>query len=673
MRVSRHPVIPITITTALGVLAGNGLKLPVTIAFIAAFLALAALVLAWLQSRTALIQRPHFAIAALVTAFSIGLLASSIQYAPAQKFHYSHFITKGTPVIKGIIRERLKPDEYRDKYYFDVLSVNMQTASGTLLLTTPKDSLKRHSLPGDAFIIAGTPQPIARPLNPYSFDYAAYMEKQGIFHQLGLGKNYINAGVIKNPDYYIGRFRESLIKSFDIHEYSPEIQSTLNALVFGQRQDLDKAITDAYKDAGVMHILAISGLHFTVLFYMLTVMFRPLNRLGKRGKLLQFITILAILWGFALLTGLSASVVRSVVMFTFILTGKHFNRNANIYNSLAISFLLLILCNPDFLFDAGFQLSYLAVLGIVTAEPLYRKVHFSKYRAVNYIPDLLMVSLAAQIAVLPLSLYYFGQIPLLFLLANIVVIPVSNAVLILGLVTLLLNFIWTDAALWAGKLLELLITRMNAFIEWVAAMYSFVIRDIPFTAMLAFVLYCVLILVVLWCYKKTFMTTAAVLSGILFFQGIATATLWHYKNDSEMIIFHNRKSPLMALKNGNHLAVSGTDSTAITIPAVYAYRKGTFNPETTFSPLRNFYYHEGKKIIVINKNNLVLPPVRADILILAQSPNINLERALQRLKPAQVIADGTNSRWDLKLWSATCKKQKIPFHATAEKGFYRIE
>ena len=672
MKVLRYPVIGITLFFVLGILAASHLAPTKGIATITTGIALTFLIVSYRRALKDLIQKPYFAFSVMLVAFCSGILAQTLHYGPNTKLHYSYFIGNDIPVIKGYIAERLKPDKYRQKYYFKVLSINQKTATGKLLLTVPKDSLNTLLHAGDAFIIADELQLIARARNPYRFDYAAYMEKQDVFHQLWLKDNFIKTGTVKNLGYYVGRYREKLMESFGIHNFNPEVQHTLDALLFGQRQDMDTATADAYKDAGVMHILAISGLHFAVLFYILSFLLRPLERFNSKGRLIQFIIVLGLLWGFAFLTGLSASVVRSVVMFTFICTGQYLNRNGSIYNSLAVSALILLLCKPGFLFDAGFQLSYLAVIAIVALEPFYKKLH-SQYRAANYVTDTVSVSLAAQIGVLPLSLYYFNRFPLLFLLANLIVIPLSNIVLCLGIFVLLLNFIWADAALFIGKALEFTVKVMNGFIGWTASFDGLVLKDIPFSLWLNLSLYGVIIAGIGLLYKKSYKRTAAFLCTVLLFQCIYTITAIGSRAHEELVVFHSRKDTSLAIKDSHNITVYSTDSLALQSADITAYNKANFNQVLVLRPVQNMLWFGQQKILVIDNNALYEPNIKPDILIITKSPKLNLERVINEIKPTQVIADGTNNKYLLSLWSATCQKQKIPFHATAEKGFYSIE
>ncbi|RWX03658.1 ComEC/Rec2 family competence protein [Flavobacterium cerinum] len=670
MTVLKYPIILITVIFTLGILAGSHFSLSLTFLCILNFTTFGALMISFWYAKKSFLQKPYFTISVLFFSLFIGMLIQALHYTPNQKLHYSHKLTDETPLIKGVISERLKPNLYQEKYCFEVTFVNQQPATGKILLTVSKDSISKQLNPGDSFIIADTPQPIQKKTNPYQFDYAGYMQKQDIFHQLRLKDNYVRTETLKNFDYYIGQLRNKLTQSFSIHNYSPEVQQTLNALLLGQRQDMDNVTANNYKNAGVLHILAISGLHFAVLFYILTFLFRPLNRLKNHGQLIQLILVLSILWGFAFITGLSASVVRSVVMFSFIGIGQYLNRNANIYNSLAISMLVLLSVKPGFLFDAGFQLSYLAVLSIVWFEPFYKKIKISRYKAVNYFGDTVLISLAAQLGVLPLSLYYFNQFPLLFLLANVVVIPLSNIILVAGLGVLILNFLWIDAALYIGKVLETLVQIMNGFIAWIASFDRFIFKDIPFTLSLSVSLYIVLILTAFWIYKRNYTRTVAVLCSFFLFQCILAFTVWNNKNKDELIVFHNQKHTLITLKNNNEISIISTDSLAKESSSITAYNKGNFNQSLKLRPLQNMIYFKGKKILLLDKDALYKQNIKPDILILTNSSKVNLARAIHQLNPKLVIADGNNYKMHIKQWAATCQNAKIPFHATAEKGHY---
>jgi len=674
MKVLKFPVVSITFFLALGILAGYSLTPSKQLLYIFTGVTATATIITYFISKKQLLQNNRFGMATWLLTFALGMLVQHLHYPPNQQLHYTHLIKEGeTPVLKTVVSERLKPNDFSEKYYFEVLAADGKPATGKLLVTVPKDSLHKLLTPGDAYFIAGDLKPIQGAFNPYQFDYAAYMEKQGVFQQVRLKDNFVKAGHINTFDSCVGSLREKLIRSFDIHDFDAKTRNVINALLLGQRQDMDKETSDSYANAGVLHILAISGLHFSLLFYLLTLLLKPLSRFRRKGELLQLFVILALLWGFAFITGLSASVVRSVVMFSIILVGQYANRTTNIYNSLALSMLILLLAKPMFLFDVGFQLSYIAVFAIVWLQPLYKKARVSRYLAINYAIDTVLISLAAQIGVLPLSLYYFNQFPLLFLVANLVVIPLSNVILVLGLLVLMLNFIAPPVAVFFGQALELLIMVMNGFIAWVASFDRLVLKDIPFTLLLNISLYAVLILMVLWMFKKSYTRTAALLVSVLVFQGIYTLTVWNSKSHDELVVFNNRNTSLLAVKQDSKITIYSDDSLALESPVVRSYRKGSFASEIDIKPLYDVLWHKGSKVLVIDSSASYSRAMKPDVLVLIHSPKVNFERMLAELKPKQVIADATNYRSHITRWALTCQKQKIPFHATAEKGSFRIE
>lgn len=663
-------IILTTLSLIAGIITGYYLQPSPITTYILTAVSVLLFITTYYKSNKDFIQKPYFTISTWLLAFVTGLLCFSLHYDLNKPSHYTQHINNENTAIEGVISERLKPNDYSQKYFLKVRSVNNHPATGKILVTLP---LKKSLHVGDKITFSNNLVPIAKPLNPYQFDYSEYMAKQNVFHQTQLKDNYIITDKEKNTDYYIEHLRNTLINSFAIHSFNPETTNIIKALLFGQRQDMDKETNESYTNAGVIHILAISGLHIAILFYILNLIIKPLKRFGNKGRLVHLLLILAFLWIFAFITGLSASVVRSVVMFSFISIGMYYNRSAPTYHSVAVSMLFLLLVNPNFLFDAGFQLSYLAVFAIVIIYPLFKRYKISKHKAVNYIADTALLSLIAQIGVLPLSLYYFNQFPLLFLVANIIVVPLSTIILIVALAVLALNFIYPDAALMLGKLLELFIQWMNTLISWIASLDTFIIKDIPFTFFLNISLYAIITLITAWLYKKTYKNTTAVLLSILLFQVLYGYTKWDSQNAEELIVFNNRNNTLITIKDAHLITIMSTDSLAGDNLKIKAYKKEAFNCETNILPARNILWHKSDRILILDSLGLYNSKIKPSILILTQSPKVNLERLLTELKPKQVIADATNYKSYIARWKATCSKQKIPFHATTEKGFYRLE
>lgn len=668
----KFPLIPITSFFAAGIAFHFYWQHPL---FWCVLVALMAILLFWLSyriSKKQLLQQKHFGISVYLLSFALGMLTHALHNEPSYKNHYSHY-TDDTNTIRGTISERLKPNRYSEKYYLKITRIDGRKTFGKLLLNASKKDIPTAFHAGDEILLTVELQPVPKQLNPYQFDYAAYLAKQNVFHQAYLrSNNYKKIGRLENFDFYVESYRNKLLNSFAAHKFTAEVENVVRALLLGQRQDMDAQTTANYTNAGVVHILAISGMHIAILYAMLLLVLKPILRL-KNGKIIHFLAVLAFLWLFAILSGLSASVVRSVVMFSFVSLGLFLNKSANIYNILAVSMMTILLYNPNFLFDVGFQLSYLAVFFIVWLQPFYKGLRISKYRVANYFIDTLTISLAAQIGVLPVSLYYFNQLPLLFLLANIVVIPLSTYVLLLGITTLAFNFILPEFAKVLGQSLSFAIEAMNDYIAWIASFESFVIKDIPFSLSLLVLSYLALATFILWLYEKKASRLLLFLGILALLQSVLLYTFYEAKQGKELIIFNDRKTTLLAAKYHDTTFVYCNDTAISRNANLKAYNRGNFNLTTKIRPLRNAFVFDECKILLIDSAGLYKIQRKPDVIILTQSPKVNLDRVIRELQPKKIIADGTNYKSYIRRWKGTCEKEKIPFHATAEKGFYIIE
>jgi competence protein ComEC len=177
--------------------------------------------------------------------------------------------------------------------------------------------------------------------------------------------------------------------------------------------------------------------------------------------------------------------------------------------------------------------------------------------------------------------------------------------------------------------------------------------------------------------KKTeFKTLTFALIALILFQTTYFSSNWTSQNQKEWIVFNNRKKPLIIERVGQHTTVFAEDSIQKEISKntmLQSYLAGNFSTVSRFEKPRNLHYFKNKKILIIDQFALTIKNVNPDILVLTQSPKLNLERLLQNYKPEMIIADASNYKTYTKAWKATCMKMKIPFHAVAEKGFYRLK
>ncbi len=296
--------------------------------------------------------------------------------------------------------------------------------------------------PGQILLVRKMPETIAGAVNPHEFNYKEYLSRQGINFRQFLGKDFrvIDSIPKSGFDYFLVHLRHDIgemLKSKIPDENSAQIAL---ALLLGQKKELDPTIREAYTQAGVMHILAVSGLHVGIIYALFILILKPL-KLKKEKARLYLLFVILVIWLYAFLTGLSPSVVRAATMFSLLTLGQMRERPPSIYNVLAFSAILMITINPDVIYEVGFQLSYLAVLGIVMIQPLILNLWLPRHKILEYIWQLTSVSLAAQLVTFPLSTFYFHVFPTYFLLGNLLILPLAFVIMQVGVPLMIFGWI----------------------------------------------------------------------------------------------------------------------------------------------------------------------------------------------------------------------------------------
>lgn len=381
-----------------------------------------------------------FGILFLIT---MGYLLSALQNLrnDSRHFMYAGQFTHYEVVINTLVEQKEKSWKATGEVKAVFQNGKSKPALGNVLLYLDKESELKPRY-GDVLLIKGMPRPVDGPKNPEEFDYRRYLETQQVFHQHYLrDSNFVKAAhVIPNRlinlAYSVNTYADSLLTTYI---GSKQEYAVANAMVLGLRDDLDNDLVQAYSAAGAIHVLSVSGLHVGVIYIVLVGILGRIKRIPKVGKPLFVITILGILWFYAFVTALSSPVLRSTFMFSLIVLAENMTRKHNSYNTVAISAFCLLLINPYFLVNVGFQLSYLAVFGMIYFQPLLNPLWpIDKDKNIflwlgDRVWKVTTVAVAAQIATLPITLFYFHQFPNWFLLANPIVILLSSVALIAGL------------------------------------------------------------------------------------------------------------------------------------------------------------------------------------------------------------------------------------------------
>ena len=560
---------------------------------------------------------------------------------------------------------------------------------GKLLLYFSKDSVETNLRYGDKIIIHKNLQTIKNSGNPGAFNYQRYAAFQGIFHNVFLkdkdwvvlnesSKSSFKQFIFSAREYVLGVLQKS-IQSGNPDSYRDEL-GIAEALLIGYTNDLDKDLVQAYSNTGVVHIIAISGMHLALIYVLLVWLFAKIPVINK-SKWLQLVLILTCLWLFSILTGASPSVLRAAVMFSFIAVGKNFFKQASIYNSLAASAFVLLCYNPYYLWAVGFQLSYLAVLSIVIFQKPICDLIYVKNKWLNKAWQLMAVSIAAQLLTFPVCIYYFHQFPNLFLICNMIAVPLSGIILYAEII--LVAFSWIPfVGMYAGKLVTALVWLMNKIILWINEL-SFAVWDkIPATVLSTWLLYAVVAGFGAWLILKQKKYFKIAMFTLLAFVMQSAYNNWQTGKQQKLIVYNVPRYKAIDFINGNYYQFVG-DSILLEDGLLQNFHlkparilqqldtrldslTGVFNQGI-------FYQFNNKKILVADAALNFLPAgqkIQLDLIVISKNPKISIASLAEAFNCKFFVFDASNPAWKIEKWKQECKSLNLNWYSVPENGAF---
>ena len=467
--------------------------------------------------------------------------------------HYHFEWNKDTSnVFRIALIEPLRAGRSSQRFYGKVLTVNKKKAQGKILVQFDNDRLHPTFRLGDIIEGKGALTAIRPPLNPGAFDYRAYLFSQKIAFQWKADPStVIKIGRTKNP---FVRCRSYLQNRLFESKFLLTTKQLLNTLLLGDRSQVERPTLEQYAAAGVMHLFAISGLHVGLLLLLLRWLFDPLRRIPYGQGIAQWLP-LVFLWGFAFLVGATASVIRAVTLFSAFEFSRLIQRQLPVSYLVLLSMFLLVFFYPRYVLQLGFQLSYLAVFGIVFITPLFPLSSLPKL--VRKGTEVLVVTLAAQVGVALLSSYHFHQFPGLFLLGNMVLLPLMGLILYMALGALTL-LIFTAPPTFLVHMVDALFAAMNSWVFWLAKQKNFLFDDLYFSPWGLFWGYVLLLGIIalrkLGMAKSKWMiggACAALLAFIWVFPSWEKPSLWvsHHYGQTTLVALHSTAVHFYSDKN----------------------------------------------------------------------------------------------------------------------------
>jgi competence protein ComEC len=564
-----------------------------------------------------------------------------------------------------------------------------------VLVYFKSDSLSATLKYGDTFIFSGSLQSIAGPQNPSMFNYRQYLINRQIAYQVYL-----------EPDRWrwIGRMASNPLRStaekcrarcLDIfRKFKVEGQdfALVSALLLGRKEYLDKEIMREFSHAGVIHVLCVSGLHVGIMYVVADRVFFFLKRNRKSRKFHQ-ILILACIWAYAFIAGLPVSVIRAALMFSLIAAAKMFKRSPESYNIVAVAAFFQLLINPYDITQVGFQLSYVAVIGIFAFYKPFNELINPSNKIVSGIWSVLAVSTAAQLATFPLACHYFNIFPVYFLLTNLIVVPLAGvityyAVFLLALGATGITFEWLALPLkWS-------LGFMSGSVDYIQNLPGAVIEPIILPALQVILIYLAITgLFVFWAMARR-KGAFVILGALLIFCSVSGKQLFDKLKSSEIDVYQVPGHIAIDLLNKNK-ALFICDSLLANDPQKIDFQvkpnrvnKGIRDIDVLLAdnlPVLSwpgawikypFIYFRGKTLVIIDsgwKNHQAVEVVPCDIAIFSGNLKINPGKLKSQINIGKAVIDSSVPGYKAEQLMQFFQKENIPCHSVRHAGAFVLK
>ncbi len=556
------------------------------------------------------------------------------------------------------------------------------------------DSLCSSLEYGDLILISGCIMEIPEPANPYMFNYRQYLNNRQVCHQVFLTPGqwkWMDKSVPNPARFWAERCRGAFLDVLKKFKVEGQDFALVSALLLGSKEFLETETIREFSQAGAIHVLSVSGLHVGIMYVVADKLLFFLKR-GRKSRKLHHILIICLIWAYAFISGLPSSVIRASLMFSLIAVGKMFKRSSENYNILAVAAFFQLWINPYEIAQVGFQLSYLAVLGIFAFYKPMNDLASPGNRILSWIWPVLAVSMAAQLATFPLASYYFNMFPVYFLLTNLIVVPMAAVITYFAVFLLMagaagLIFDWLAWPLiWSLRF-------MSGSVEVIQSWPGAVIEQVVFTRGQVILIYIAIFSIFVFFIMANRRGIITLMFSFLLFSGISVKSLIERSNSAEIIVYqipghtaidllHNRQALFICdsnlscntvktdfqikpnrIKNGirDIRLIEPGDEKSANIAGVWAD-----NP---------FIYFRGKKLVIID--HTWRPPhqghfISCDLAVISESAQIRPEELGNQIAWQYLVIDSSVPFYRAEKLVQDFKNEGMTCHSVRHEGAFVI-
>jgi competence protein ComEC len=544
-------------------------------------------------------------------------------------------------------------------------------AEGNCIVYLKNDSLLKLNL-GDNILFHTQFSHINEPQNPNEFDYKTFLENKNIFYVVYPKSAETHVFSKSNETFNFIRIgtdiKARLVSVLRNSGLSQQAFSICSALLVGYDDEIDNDIMQSFSHSGTLHILSVSGMHTGVLYGILLAIFSLFDKYDRYKKTkLVFVMFFLIL--FIFITGLSPSVLRAALMLSLILIGKTFYKQGNAYNTLLLSAFILLLFNPYLVKDVGFLLSYCAVGGIMYLYPILAKLYVFENKVLQWLWTSILISVAATVFTLPVSLYFFHQFPIWFVFSNLLIIPISMFIMLGAALFLVLYKI-----IFMNHLIVYIINGATAIMLWLAQLtdnpdYGFIdfisFSKTDMTFLSVTILLCLIIIA-----QKQYKQVLALCMTIIVWLFISIYDNYKQKQTKEFVVFHVKQKPAFVLRVGQTVYANFKELNAKEFQRYVKPYLLTISNLKIINTKANVL-NVNSKCIMNNSVSLSSPSTINPNYILI-SNNRSLELTTNYKTKPLIIADCSNSYKFVKQLKKQCAMLEIPFYWVKEDGAIQI-
>jgi competence protein ComEC len=630
-------------------------------------------------------------IGAIFCYIQLYLIGALLATSNKQLNYADHFSKKKSSSIKVVIDSEPQQKGIITRFSAKVVQSfylnTTQEARGRIIVACLTSSISQPFEYGDELLVKSNYTTVEPPFNPAEFDVRFWLATQNIYHQCFLKKeDFIKISSEKGNAIisYALKVRKRQITIYKKLIKNEEAFAVASTLILGYRSDLSAETLQAYAATGTIHALSVSGMHVGIIYMILDWLLSYFLNRNKGLKLLKVITIIFLIWYYSLITGFCPAVLRSAIMLTVFILAKSFHKHSNGYNIMGFSAFLLLVWNPMLIYDVGFQLSFISVFGLIYLQPKIYSMIYMPHKVLDKLWSIIALSLAAQLVTFPLSIYYFHQFPIYFLLGNLFVMLPITVLMYLGLAILLFK------AYFLAPVFEIVLNFTNSGLAWISKIPYSSLTNIWITKT-ELILLSLAILIFLYAFsrREKYLLYLS-LSCLLLFEILLTKDKIDAGNQRRIVFFSLRKNYAAAFITGNKATLitdlnPNEKSFIFSIKSLldqYKIEKVEFydwNSKLITSSLKiepheiKFYNYSILKFDDFFNHKIIINRPAFNIIWLHSSPSFIPQERMMEVDFKHIIADAGNKEMQLKIYKKSFNIFHLDYHILKKKKAYLID